>query len=96
MFARQLAVAQRRAIQNQTRKFTVHGQFQKDELAAERDFINKEERALLQNLAALQQKKAQVDYSAQTQSLSQILVEHKVEPTPDLVQNLMKWRLTPQ
>lgn len=78
------------------RNMNVTREFTKDEQAAERDFINKEERSLLENLHNLQRKKSELDYSAQIKSLSNTLVQHKVEPTPALVQDLMKWRLTQQ
>ena len=78
----------------QQRKMGTTAQFSKDEGAAERDFIHKEERILLENLQNLQRKKQDLDYTAQLKSLSNTLVQHKVEPTPALVQDLMKWRLT--
>ena len=100
MFRQVLTQTARRTvapIQRTQKSFsTVGGQFAKDESALERDFIHKEERALLENLANLQKKKQNLDYSVQIKSLSETLVAHKVEPTPNLVQDLMKWRLTVQ
>lgn len=98
---RQVAVqTTRRAVQRSTvftqqrKPFSVTGQFQKDEHAAERDFIHKEERALLEHLSQLQKKKADVNYAVQMKTLSETLVANKVEPSPALIQDLMKWRLT--
>jgi hypothetical protein len=87
------AVAQRSAFQ-QRKTFSTTPQFQKDEGAAERDFIHKEERNLLENLSALQRKRSELDYAQQMKSLNSTLVAHKIEPNPALVQDLMKWRLT--
>lgn len=78
----------------QKKNFSVSAPFQKDETALERDFIHKEERQLLENLASLQKKKNDLAYTNQVKSLSETLVSNKVEPTPALVQDLMKWRLT--
>ena len=95
MYARQLATASTRQFMQKAprRNFGTTQQFQKDEQAAERDFINREERELLKSLSALQNKKIELDNTANIQSLSKLLVQHKVEPEPSLVADLMKWKI---
>lgn len=95
MYARQLVNASTRQVVQKAprRNFSTTQQFQKDEQAAERDFINREERELLKSLAALQNKKTQLDHTEHVHSLSKVLVQHKVEPSPALVADLMKWKV---
>ena len=76
------------------RSFSVGGQFKKDESALERDFIHKEERALLDNLANLQRKKQSLDHAAHLKTLSETLVKNRIEPTSKVTQDLMAWRIS--
>lgn len=94
MFRQAATQMTRRAIAARVprRNFTVTERFTKEEQAAERDFINKEERSLLNNLAQLQKKKQDLKTTEDLSSCSNLLIKHNVEPKPDLVADLLQWK----
>lgn len=65
--------------------------FLKKEAAAERDFINKAERDLLKNLLKKVSVAADPNFANTKVDLVAILNKHKVNVTPALVDDLVKW-----
>jgi ribosomal protein S20 len=66
--------------------------FKKNEQLMERDFINRSERELLQNLIKKIELAADPESKNHKESISSILSKHNVKADEDLIKDLLAWK----